>query len=159
MIADLSVPSLRCSHMRILLLFTVASLHHMHRSGHQLPKHPCYINDRAKLQRLRETLCGISWPAVMPAVMTLWAEPMPAGMTACHDLVYSWRHPILGCVPVCCDSWGHGQERVVLAHTIVIAMRALIVHILPYRCWSTIRASAHIGTGHNSTTRVSYCWL
>jgi hypothetical protein len=65
----------------------------------------------------------------LPTVTTRWAEPMPAGMTACHDLVCS--QPILGCVPVGCHSWGHGQQRVVLAQTVVGAIRALIVHILP----------------------------
>ncbi len=65
----------------------------------------------------------------LPAVTTRWAEPMPAGGTACHDLV--WSQPILGCVPVGCHSWGHGQQRVVLAQTVVGAIRALIVHILP----------------------------
>jgi len=54
---------------------------------------------------------------------------MPAGGTACHDLVRS--HLILGCVPVRCHSWGHSQERVVLAQTVVGAIRAPIVHILP----------------------------
>jgi len=65
----------------------------------------------------------------LPAVTALWAEPMPSGMTACHDLV--WSHPILGCVPVGCHSWGHRQQRVVLAQTVVGAIRALSIHILP----------------------------
>ena len=54
---------------------------------------------------------------------------MPAGMTARNDLV--WGHPILGCVPVHCYSWGHSQQRVMLAQTVVGAIRALSVHILP----------------------------
>ena len=54
---------------------------------------------------------------------------MPAGMTACHDLV--WGHPILGCIPVCRNSWGYIQERVVMAQTVVAAKRAPTVHILP----------------------------
>jgi len=54
---------------------------------------------------------------------------MPSGSTACHDLV--WSYPILGCVPVGCHSWGHGQQRVVLAQIVVCAERALTVHILP----------------------------
>ena len=28
-----------------------------------------------------------------------------------------------------------------------------------YRQWPTIHAAAHVGTGHNSTTRADYCWL
>ena len=54
---------------------------------------------------------------------------MPAGITACHDLV--WSQPIFGCVPVGCNSWGHSQERVVLAQTVVAAIQTLSVHILP----------------------------
>ena len=53
---------------------------------------------------------------------------MPACRTACHDLV--WSHTILGCVPVGCHSWGHGQQRVVSAQTVVSAERALSVNIL-----------------------------
>ncbi len=66
----------------------------------------------------------------LPAVTALWAKPMPAGGTACNDLVCS--QPILGCVPVGCHSWGHSQQRVVLAQTVVGAIRALTVHILPF---------------------------
>ncbi len=66
----------------------------------------------------------------LPAVTTLWAEPMPASMTARHDLV--WSQPILGCVPVGCHSWGHCQHRVVLAQTVVGAVRALTIHALPF---------------------------
>ncbi len=47
-----------------------------------------------------------------------------------HDLVRD--QPILGCVPVCRHSWGHSQQRVVLAQTVVGAIRALTVHILPF---------------------------
>jgi len=65
----------------------------------------------------------------LPAVSTQWAEPVPAGGTARHDLV--WSHHILGCVPVGCHSWGHSQQRVVLAQTVVGAVRALAVHTLP----------------------------
>ncbi len=65
----------------------------------------------------------------LPAVTALWAEPMPSSMTACHELV--WSQPILGCLPVGCHSWGHSQQRVVLAQTVVGAVRALTVHILP----------------------------
>ena len=65
----------------------------------------------------------------LPAVTTRWAEPVPAGMTARHDLV--WSQTILGCVPVLCHSWGHGQQRVVLAQTVVGAKRALTVPNLP----------------------------
>ena len=65
----------------------------------------------------------------LPAVTTLWAEPMPASMTVCHDLVRS--QPILGCVPVGRHIWGHSQQGIVLAQTVVGAERALIVHIMP----------------------------
>ncbi len=65
----------------------------------------------------------------LPAMMTLGAEPMLAGMTVCHDL--GWGQPILGCVPAGCHSWGHGQQLVVLAQTVVGAIRALSIHILP----------------------------
>ena len=54
---------------------------------------------------------------------------MPADGTACNDLLCS--QPIFGCVPVCRNSWGYSQERVVLAQTSVGAKRALMVHILP----------------------------
>ena len=54
---------------------------------------------------------------------------MPLGGTACNDLV--WSESILGCVPVRCHSWGHVQQRIVLAQTVVGAIRSLIVHILP----------------------------
>jgi len=55
---------------------------------------------------------------------------MPAGMTACLDLV--WSQPIIGCVPVGCHSWCHRQQGVVLAQTSVSAERTLAVHILPF---------------------------
>ena len=42
---------------------------------------------------------------------------MPAGVTACDDLVCSQL--ILGCVH--CHSWGYGQQRVVVAQTLVSA--------------------------------------
>jgi len=38
----------------------------------------------------------------LPAVMTIWAEPMHSGMTACQDLV--WGQPVSGCIPVDCHS-------------------------------------------------------
>ncbi len=65
----------------------------------------------------------------LPAVTTCWAEPVPAGMTACRDLV--WSQPILSCVPVRCHSWGLGQQRVVFTQTVVSAERASAVNILP----------------------------
>ncbi len=54
---------------------------------------------------------------------------MPASTTVCYGLV--WSQLILGCVPVGCHSWGHSQQGIVLAETIVGAKRALAVHILP----------------------------
>ncbi len=65
----------------------------------------------------------------LPAVTTRWAEPVPACVTVCHNLVCS--QPILGCVPVGYHSWGHGQQSVVLTQTVVSAKRALTVPILP----------------------------
>ena len=64
----------------------------------------------------------------LPAVTTLWTEPVPAGMTACHDLV--WSQHILGCVPAGCHSRGYSQ-RVMLTQTAVSAKRALGVRVLP----------------------------
>jgi len=64
-----------------------------------------------------------------PAVTTRWAEPVPSGMTVRRDLV--WSQPILGCVPVHCHSWGHSQQRVMLAQTVVGAIRTLTVRVLP----------------------------
>ncbi len=55
---------------------------------------------------------------------------MPSGMTACHDLVCS--QTIFGCILVGCHKWGHSQQRVVLAQSVVGAKRALSVHILPF---------------------------
>ncbi len=79
---------------------------------------------------------------------------MPAGGTACSDLV--WSEPILDCIPVCCHSWGYSQERVVMAQLVVGAKRALIVHILPVfdsgqpfvqkATWTLVRAPPHTKT-------------
>jgi len=65
----------------------------------------------------------------LPFVVTPWAEPVPVSVTASHDLI--WRQPILGSVPVCCHSLGHGQQRVMLTQTLVSAKGALVVHTLP----------------------------
>ena len=74
---------------------------------------------------------GVNFPAYLdlPAVTTLWAEPVPAGGTACDDLVCS--QPVLGCIPVRRNSWGYSQERVVLAESVVGTKRALTVHAVP----------------------------
>jgi len=79
---------------------------------------------------------------------------MPAGGTACNDLVCS--QPILGCVPVGCHSWGHSHERVVYAQTVVGAIRALSVHTLPVfdsgqplmqaPAWTLVTSPPHVQT-------------
>ena len=52
------------------------------------------------------------WPSTLPYILacqtTRWAEPMPAGGTACDDLVCS--QPSLDCIPVCRNSWGYSQQ-------------------------------------------------
>ncbi len=103
----------------------------------------------------------------LPAVTTQRAEPMPAGVTACSDLVCS--QPILGCVPVLCHSWGHSHQRVVLAQTVVAAIGALIVHILPVidgghplvwnPTWALVTPPPHTQTAANCYLPVSQMLL